>query len=213
MRLRARARARDGPAGTESPARECRVVSRPHAVRQLHRVFQPVETFPGRRQRYAQVVQLRQVVARADTEPGPAAGQYVERCHRFHEQRGRTQRDRRDHRAEPHTFSPRGQMGERRERLQHRLRPFRSRFGLLHVVGNEDRVDATSVGGLREGVEVRGDGVGGRPREVRDRDAGAHVTSAYPRASTATRPPEFARPRPRQQLLGGPRGKEPACLM
>ena len=95
------ARARQGALQPVVAALERRGVARPHALRDLQRLLQPLEALGDRRQREPKRARLRLVVARAEAEPGAAAGEHVEGRGGLDQQRGLAVGHRADHRAEP----------------------------------------------------------------------------------------------------------------
>ena len=97
------------------------VVVAPHLLADLQRLLQPLEPLADRHHRHAQAALLPLVPGRADAQPGPAAGQHVQRGDDLRQQPGMPVHHAGDEHPERHPLGLRGDVAERRVRLQHRL--------------------------------------------------------------------------------------------
>ena len=149
---------------------------RPHLVREAQRVLQPLEALAQRREREAQALRLVDVPGRTDPEPGPTAGQDVERGRGLHPQARRAVVDAPDHEADARPLGVGGNEAERGLALEHRRLGRAAAANLEEVVHDPDRVEADVVGSARHARQRRTDG--GRaagPGEVVDLEPEPHA--------------------------------------
>ena len=140
----------------------------PHAVGDLERVLEHLEPLRRARPGEPETLGLGLVPGGADAEPGPAAGQDVERRRGLDPQARVAVVDAADHQPEPGPLAVGGHEPERRPALEHRLELRARPADLPEVVHHPDGVEADLVG--------RPDGAGeGRPDRLRSAGPGERV--------------------------------------
>ena len=150
----------------------------PHPEADLDGVLEDLEPLAEGRVGEAQADGLLLVVARADAEHHPAAGQDVEGRDHLGEQAGWPVRGGGRQREEPDTLGVRGDEPERRVGLDLALEVATQVVALPDVVGDVDRVEAGRLGGLDDGLEVRPERRSATaPRRLGDVQPELHVIS------------------------------------
>ena len=123
----------------------------PHPEADLDGLLEDLEPLAEGRVGEPEADGLLLVVAGADAEHHPAAGQHVEGRHHLGEQAGRPVRGGGRQREEPDALGVRGDEPERRVRLDLALEVAAEVVALPDVVGDVDRVEAGRLGGLDDG--------------------------------------------------------------
>ena len=129
----------------------------PHRVGDLERLLEHLETDAEVREREAEAARLVLVPGGTDAEPGPAAGQDVERRGGLHPQRRVPVVDAADHQAEAGALRVRGHEAERGPALEHRVVDRPDAPDLEEMVHHPDRIEADVVGVADDLGEGRGD--------------------------------------------------------
>jgi hypothetical protein len=165
----------DRPFGVVVAAGERGAVVCPHVEGELHDLLETLEALADRGQGDVHRARLLLVVAGTEPEPGPSAGQHVERRHRLYQDARRAEGHRRDHRPEPDLPCMSGEEPERGVGLEHLRVGLAVGLGLQQVVGQPDRVQSRGVGGPGDAQELGGQAAGAcGPRVVGDVEAEAH---------------------------------------
>ena len=127
----------------------------PHPEADLHGLLEDLEPLAEGRVGEPEPDGLFLVVARADAEHHPPAGEDVERRDHLGEQAGRPVRGGGRQREQADALGVRGDEAERRVRLDLALEVAAEVVALPDVVGDVDRVEAGRLGGLDDVLEVR----------------------------------------------------------